>query len=97
MDSHSSQHSTVYYITATVSLQHTGHTIGILFGKDAFDQLGCWLDYQNRMVNVKQLTTPLVLQKKKSEYYQPKYGSLCNNVDTHEHNFKLCFIFRVKL
>ena len=34
-----------------------------MFRKDAFNQLGCWQDYTNRMVYVKQLTIPLVLEK----------------------------------
>ena len=33
------------------------------FGKDAFEQLGCSLDYSSRLVYVKQLMIPLVLGK----------------------------------
>ena len=29
--------------------------VGILFGKDTFDKLGCWQDYTNRIVYIKQL------------------------------------------
>ena len=35
----------------------------ILFGKYAFNQLGCWQDYTNRIVYIKQLRVPLALKK----------------------------------
>ena len=35
--------------------------VGILFEKDTFDQLGCWQDDTNMIVNIKQLMIPLVL------------------------------------
>ena len=36
---------------------------GIVFGKDAFDQISWWHDCHNRLVYVKQLFVTLVLQK----------------------------------
>ena len=37
--------------------------VGILFGKSALDQFGCWQDYTDRIVCIKQMTIPKVLEK----------------------------------
>ena len=36
---------------------------GILFWKGASNQIGCWQDYTNRIMHVKQLTILLTLEK----------------------------------
>ena len=49
---------------------------GILFGKDAFGQLGNWQHYTNRIVYVKQLKIPLVVRKSISDIGTLSYQHL---------------------
>ena len=35
----------------------------MLFGKDAFNQLGCLQDFTNRIVDIKQMAIQLALEK----------------------------------
>ena len=58
-----------------------------LFGKDAFVTIDCWKDYTNRLVHVKQMTIPLILQKK-LQYHQVPQHRLHYNLDAHLHHFK---------
>ena len=46
---------------------HTIAIAGIQFGKDTFNELGCWQNYTNRKVYIKQLPIQHVSAKSSSD------------------------------
>ena len=61
---------------------------GILFGKDVFSQLGCWQNYTNTIVYIKQVSIQLILQKRNNNTTKHDYTSNTTTPKKWKHNFK---------